>query len=131
MFGNPLVEKDSVPLEILPELRLAFPGCEFVEFDAAEGLEREGRRLLIIDAVDGIPDVVVLGYGDIEKIIAPKAFTMHDFDLGVTLKLLKKMGMLDSVEIVGVPTGMGAEEALPKVVQALKAILPSGSARRS
>ncbi len=119
-----MVEEDSVPLKILQKLRVQFPDNEFIEFDAAEDLEREGRELLILDAVEGIPDVLVLGLEDVDKVLAPKAYSMHDFDLGVTLKLLNKMGMLDSVKIVGVPTGMGAEEAFPKVCAALKAILP-------
>lgn len=131
VFGNPLVEKDSVPLKIIGRLREKFPEVEFVEFDAAEDLEREGGELLIIDAVDGIDDVRVLGLEDVDKIMAPKAYSMHDFDLGVTLKLLKKMKMIDSVAVIGVPTTMGAEDAFPRTVEALKATLPSGSGRRS
>lgn len=54
VFGNPLVEKDRLPLELMKELQKEFPQVEFKEFDTAEDLQEEGRELNIIDAVEGI-----------------------------------------------------------------------------
>ena len=36
---------------------------------------------------------------------------MHDFDLSYNLKLLKKIGKLKEVEIIGVPENMNEKEA--------------------
>ena len=43
VFGNPLVEKDSLVLKMLPELRRRFPEIEFQEVDPTEGLEKHGE----------------------------------------------------------------------------------------
>ena len=119
VFGNPLVKEDSLPLELLPDLQKEFPSIEFVEFDAAEDLEKEVRDggLLIIDAVKGPGKVALIT--DIDSIAENKIYTMHDFDLGLTLKLLKKMGMLESVKIFGVPTGYGKRKAMKELKELL------------
>lgn len=110
VFGNALVEEDSLPLRLLPALRARFPGVEFREFDAAENLEAEGPDLLILDAAKG-PDRVVLleGAGSVET---GKIYSMHDFDLALTLKLLGKMKLIRSVRIIAVPVGYPEEKAL-------------------
>ncbi|MFH1751039.1 MAG: hypothetical protein ABH863_05145 [Candidatus Micrarchaeota archaeon] len=101
VFGNPLVEEDSLPLKLIPDLQKAFPQIEFKEIDSAEQVEDEGRDLVIIDAVSGIKKVEVIS--DLNSIQLEKIYTMHDFDLGITLKLLKKIDKLDSALIFGVP----------------------------
>jgi hypothetical protein len=67
------------------------------------------RELNIIDTVKGIKKVELIE--DIDKIITDKIYSMHDFDLGYNLKLLKKMKMIDSVRIFGIPSGMKEKEA--------------------
>jgi hypothetical protein len=123
VFGNLLVKEESLPLELLPDLRKEFPSVEFVEFDAAEDLEKEVRDggLVIIDSVKGLKKVALIT--DIDSIAENKIYTMHDFDLGMNLKLLKKMGMLESVKIFGVPTGYGKKKALKELTDLLRANL--------
>ncbi len=48
VFGNPLMERDSLPLQILPGLRKMFPSVEFVELDPSEDLRALGRSPIII-----------------------------------------------------------------------------------
>ena len=81
VFGNPIVEKDSLPLGIIGELSGKFPGIEFKEYDPNENLEKEGRHLDIIDTVEGIKEAKVIT--DIDSIITSRLYTMHDFDLGI------------------------------------------------
>jgi Ni,Fe-hydrogenase maturation factor len=109
VFGNPLVGKDSIALRILPRLRKAFPGVEFKEFDAAENLEAEGKDLVILDAAEGIREVVLIE--DLEALGTGKIYSMHDFDLAITLKLLMKLGKLRSVRIIAVPSSLSAAKA--------------------
>jgi hypothetical protein len=96
-----MLKKDSIPLRLLGKLRDAFPDLEFKEFDPNDNLEKEGRQLNIIDTVEGIKRVTLIT--DIESIRTAKIYSMHDFDLGYSLKLLKKMKYLDGVRIFGVP----------------------------
>ncbi|MFH1257980.1 MAG: hypothetical protein ABIG96_03340 [Candidatus Micrarchaeota archaeon] len=118
VFGNMLVPQDSVPLKILPQLRKEFPQIDFEEVDAVEQIEDCGRELVIIDSVQGIKKVEVIT--DIESLHLDRIISMHDFDLGITLKLLKKSGRLDSVLIFGVPQRYPKKKALEE----LKSLMP-------
>ncbi|MFH0971416.1 MAG: hypothetical protein V1835_02505 [Candidatus Micrarchaeota archaeon] len=118
VFGNPLVPEDSTPIKILPKLQKAFPGIEFKELDAAEQVEDEGKNLVIIDSVSGINKIEVIE--DLNSIQLQKIYSMHDFDLGITLKLLKKMGRIDSVMIFGVPLKYPEREAYRELCEKIR-----------
>ncbi len=116
-----MVDKDSMPLRLMRSLSREFPQIAFKEFDPNENLEREGRDLNIIDAVEGIDRVTLIT--DIGMIRTQKAVSMHDFDLGHTLKLLKKLNYIDSVRIFGVPMGISEKEALEQLGSLIRANL--------
>lgn len=121
VFGNPTVKRDSLPLNLLGELRGRFPEIEFIKFDPNENLEDEGRELNIIDTVEGIDRVILIT--DIDSISTQKLYSMHDFDLGYNLKLLKKLDYIDSVKIFGVPMKMKKKEALEQLTKLISANL--------
>ena len=121
VFGNPLVREDSVPLKILGRLKKRFPSLDFVEFDTTEDLEE--RDLVILDTVKGIRKVKIID--DVDKIVAEKVYSMHDFDLGQNLRLMKKMKMVDSVVIIGVPMGMDDKKAFAEVCKQIEKIAES------
>ncbi len=121
VFGNPLVKKDSLPLKIMNDLKKVFPEIEFKEFDPSENMENEGKELYIIDTVEGISKVEIIT--DISKIELSKIYSVHDFDLGYELKLLKKSGMIDKVIIFGVPMKIGKKEALNQLKEKIKSII--------
>lgn len=122
IFGNPMLKIDSIPIRIVPKLRERFPDIEFKEFDPNDNLENEGRNLTIIDTVQGIDRVVLIT--DIDSIRVDRLYSMHDFDLGHSLKLLKKMKYLDSVKILGVPMKISEKEALDQLGVLIRANLP-------
>jgi len=120
VFGNPLVEKDNLALKIMSKLQERFPEIEFKEFDPTENIEEEideNGKLIILDVVEDIDRVVMVK--DIDKLQVGKVYSMHDFDLGYNLKLLKKIGKLKEVEIIGIPMGIEAEEAIEDVCEIL------------
>jgi len=45
---------------------------------------------------------------------------MHDFDLAYNLKLLKKIGAIDSIKIIGVPMQISDEDALYQIQSIFK-----------
>ena len=116
-----MLVQDNKPIRILPKLVKNFPEIDFVEFDPNENLEEEGDTLNIIDTVEGIKKVVVIT--DIEQIERHKIYSMHDFDLGYNLKLLKKMGYLKSIRIFGVPMKISESEAIKQLSSSIRAIL--------
>jgi hypothetical protein len=121
VFGNPIVAADSTPLRIIGKLRERFPGIEFREFDPNENLENEGRNLNIIDTIEGIDRVMLIT--DIASIKTQRVYSMHDFDLGHALKILKRLNYIDGVRIFGVPMGMGEKEALVQLTAAIRSNL--------
>ncbi|RLG20325.1 hypothetical protein DRN67_00275 [Candidatus Micrarchaeota archaeon] len=121
VFGNPLVKEDSLPPKLLPKLRKEFPELEFVEFDAAENLESEGEELAIIDSVKGIERVRIIE--SIDSLYESKRYSMHDFDLAITLKLLKKMSLVKRVRIFGVPAEYDEGRAFAELKALIKASL--------
>jgi len=120
VFGNPLVKEDSLPLKLIKKLRKKFPSLEFKEFDTVEDLDFE-KELNIIDTVKGIKKVELIE--DIDKIITNKIYSMHDFDLGYNLKLLKKLKMIDKVRILGIPMKIDEEEAFRELKELIKSNL--------
>jgi len=103
VFGNTLVEEDSLALKLLPKLRKAFKGIEFKEFDTSENLEEEGRDLIILDTAFGIEKVTLID--DLDSLQMSKTCSMHDFDLPITLRILMKLKAIDSVKIIAIPAG--------------------------
>jgi len=117
--GNPLVPGDSAPLRMMPRLSEAFPAIEFRELEPTDELPEE-RTLHILDTIIGPDDVTIID--DIDAIVTGKVYSLHDFDLGFTLKLMKKTGKLHTVKIIGVPAHMDDERAYGGVVSALRAL---------
>ena len=121
VFGNPLVEGDDLAFRLIPRLRKAFPDFEFKEFDPNENMESEGRDLNIIDAVQGLEKATLIT--DIDSIKTQTVYSMHDFDLGYSLKLLKKMKMIDSVRIFGIPMEISDDDAYLQLADLIRSSL--------
>jgi Ni,Fe-hydrogenase maturation factor len=121
VFGNPLVKQDSIALALVVPLRKKFPEIEFKEFDPAENLEGEGRDLIILDAVLGIDQVRLIE--DLNKIELGKIYSMHDFDLAITLKILMEIKAIDSVKIIAVPTECDLKKALNETANLISSLL--------
>jgi Ni,Fe-hydrogenase maturation factor len=123
VFGNPLIEKDSLALKLIPKLQKTFPEINFIHIDPTESLEQFGKNLNIIDVSPGIKEVKILNIEneqDLKILNTSKIFSMHDFDLGYNLKLLKKLKKIDSAEIICIPMGMKEEGAFESVKKILK-----------
>ena len=118
VLGNPLLEEDSLPLRLLPRLRKAFPDIEFLEIDPTEEFPEEDE-LVIIDTVLNTEKVVVIK--DIDKLSSQPNYSLHDFDLSFQLKMMKKMGKLKEVEIIGLPPDLDEKEAIDQI----STLLPS------
>ena len=113
-FGNPLLEEDNLALQIADEMDGKLKGIEFVKCTGPDfllGLDE--KEIIIMDAVKGIkkPEIIE----DLNKISQTKTATMHDFDLGTVLKLMKETGQLKKIMIIGLPMN-GDENKIRKDV---------------
>lgn len=114
-FGNPLVKEDSLPLMLIEDLRKSFPDIEFrpaYSVEDAEEYVRKNKELTIIDTVEEIKRVTLLS----DKDLGPcAACSLHDFDIGASIRLMKKLGMLRKVAILGIPKGYPKAKALKEL----------------
>jgi len=117
IFGNPLLENDSLPIKLIPQLKKQFPDIDFEEVDPTEGLEKYGKNLTIIDTVEGIEKITIIN--NMEQLQTNKLFSMHDFDLAYNLKILKKLGMIESIKIIGIPMDINEENAIEEISKIL------------
>ncbi|MDO8611009.1 MAG: hypothetical protein Q7R95_10815 [bacterium] len=103
VFGNPLVPEDSKLLEYLPELKKKFPKINFEIVDPNENFPPFGvKDLVIIDTVQGIDKVQMIEFSDLKSIDSTPV-SPHDYDLLFHLLLLKKLGKINTVKIIGLP----------------------------
>jgi Ni,Fe-hydrogenase maturation factor len=106
VLGNLLLEEDSLPFKIIKRLEREFPWIEFREFDPSEEFSEEP---IFLDTLIGVTKVSLIE--DINKIEAKKSCSVHGFDLSLALKLLKKIGKIKRVKIIGLPPRMKEEAA--------------------
>jgi len=119
VFGNPIAEEDSAAVKISEKLAGEMPEVQFVRFDTSEDLEREGARLVILDAVVGLEKPRLVSLDELE--LSARPLSLHGFDLMWSLLLLKKLGKLESAMIIGVP----AKQPYKKNVETVKVLLES------
>ena len=55
-----------------------------------------------------------------DKLNATKTTTMHDFDLGTVLKLMKEAGQVKKVKIIGLPLNRDKKEIRTKIIGILR-----------
>lgn len=117
VFGNPVVEEDSIALSVAEELRKKkeFKSFKFEEIDSINDLGKIPKELVILDCAEGIKKIGIIR--DLKKFVATQKVSLHDFDLGTELLLLEKIGKLKEKKIciVAVPRGLLLEEAVKGV----------------
>jgi hypothetical protein len=120
IFGNILLPFDSLPLKLQPELQKALPEIDFVISDPNENIKPVNKELVIIDTVLDIDEIKIIK--NIDQIQDNQTYSMHDFDLGLNLKLLQKIGELEKITIFGVPPDMDKKNALEQLIKLIKEI---------
>ncbi len=116
VFGNPLLNFDNLPIQLIPYLSKKFPNIEFIHIDPNENLRPINKKLIIIDTIINTKEIIVINDLDkIDKIESNPNYSMHDFDLGFNLKLLKKIGDLKEILLFGIPPKINRDTALKKL----------------
>jgi len=121
VFGNPDLKEDSLAVKLVPELKIEFPGVEFKVEDPVEGLKPPKNGLwVILDVAEGVDKIRV--FEDIDKLVDERRVSLHDYDVGMELKLLKKLGKIKKLKIVAVPMEMKKSRALKEIKDVLLTI---------
>ena len=107
-----------MPVRLLPVLRKRFKQADFASLDPTENLPEE-KHFILIDTVINADKVTLLT--DIDSLASQPRYSLHDCDLGFNLKLMKKLGTIKRVTVIGLPPSIGEEQALEE----LEAVIPS------
>ncbi len=130
ILGNPLINKDRLPVKIIPYLRKELPQYSFIHLDPTEGIPvLENKRLILIDTVEGIKKVTL--YSKFDNFSASPRFSAHDFDLTTEIPLLMKLGKIKKVYIIGIPPNYSKDKALIEVKKMLSTLLEESERRSS
>lgn len=129
VFGNPDLENDNLIVKLIPKLRKRFPEVEFRVEDPVEGLKPPKDDLwVILDMAEGIDRVRV--FEKVDKLVEVRGVSLHDYEVGTELKLLKKLGKIKDLKIIAVPMEMEEKELWREVVKRLKEVIPKELHRR-
>lgn len=106
VFGNPDLDEDSVAIKVSNQIIAQMSGddLEFVFVKPNEDVPFAGQDLVVImDAVEGIDEPKIFSENDLDKLVLAPRFSAHEYDLGMQLKYLRKIGQIKKVRIVGLP----------------------------
>jgi Ni,Fe-hydrogenase maturation factor len=114
-FGNVLVENDDTALKVCELLKNDFAGMEFIICDDPSEILEHADGAIILDVVKGIDHVQFI---DDDLLKDRDIYTLHDFDLGFFIKLVKGIGG-PKTKILGLPYGKPAQSLLGDVKRIL------------
>ncbi len=98
VFGNEFLEEDKFAREVSTYLN----NFEIVNCRSPDDLlDSDEKEILILDVVKGIKKPIIIE--DINQLKSKNMLSLHDFDLGFFLNLMKGMGINKKIKIIGVP----------------------------
>ena len=119
-FGNPYLKYDSLAVSIAdwfsshPVKDIEFVKCVSPD----EVLNYTGTGFFILDVVKDLEEPGL--FDDIGMIEVNRLVSLHDFDLGFFLRLMKETGRMDNVRIIGIPMHGSVEETGKVVIGLIK-----------
>lgn len=100
VFGNPDLDEDNAAIKLIPWLKQKYPGETIMIEDPSAGLD-PADDWLIVDVCKGIDKITE--FSDLDKFESVRRVSVHDYDLVMELKLLKKLGKIKKLKIICVP----------------------------
>ena len=100
VFGNPDLKEDNTAIKLIPELKKKYPKAEIKIEDPAGGLEPV-EDWIIVDTCEGIHKITE--FEDLDKFESLRRVSVHDYEVAMELKLLKKLGKIKKLKIICVP----------------------------
>jgi Ni,Fe-hydrogenase maturation factor len=118
-FGNPYLKEDNLALELADILiKEKIKGIEIVKcISPEEVMDYLNKDFYILDVVKDLKEVRMID--DIDKLQSGKMVSLHDFDLGFFLKLMKETGKIDKVKIICIPQEGDVEKIKEEVIKIL------------
>jgi Ni,Fe-hydrogenase maturation factor len=109
VFGNEYVKGDAFSHEVARHLH----EVRIVECRSPDDLLDAEGEMIILDVVKGIHEPVLIK--NIAQLKTRKLISLHDFDVGFFLNLMKELGMESEIKIIGIPESGDAKKIADKV----------------
>jgi len=116
IFGNPDLQFDSLPINILPKLKKQFPKIDFEIKDPNEDWDIP-EEIIVIDTILNIDKPAI--FEDLKNFSDSPRVSLHDFDALANLKYLKKIGKIKKIKIIGLPPAISSKKALQFLIKIL------------
>jgi len=100
VFGNPDLIEDNAAIKLIPSLKKKYPKAKIKVEDPSGGLE-PAEDWLIVDTCAGIKKITE--FEDLDKFESLRRVSVHDYEVVMELKLLKKLGKIKKLKIIAVP----------------------------
>lgn len=113
VFGNEYIEQDSLAKRVAGSIgsNLNIVCCTSPE----QILDSDEKEILMLDVVKNIRKPIIIK--DVSQIKPNKMVSLHDFDLGFFLKLMRAMGIKKKIKIIGIPPRGNASKIAKEVQQ--------------
>lgn len=107
-FGNEFLKKDSLAKEIADELKIK--NVKFIKCDDLNNIfDYKDKDMYLLDVAEGIDNIKI--FNDISKLKTKNITSLHDFDLGYFLRLMKEVGQITRINIIAIPVNYNKEKA--------------------
>ena len=110
VFGNEYLADDSLAIAVAEGLGEPVMHCvspeQLLDFAPSE-------RIIILDVVKDIEKPVLIS--DIDELKTRTLVSLHDFDVGFFLQLMKAMGITNNITIIGIPLRGNADAITQQV----------------
>jgi hypothetical protein len=103
---------------LLLKLRNRFPSIEFKKA-VSDNFEKEGRNLVVLDTIRDIPIATL--FEDLQEISPSKS--LEGSGALITLRILHRIGSIDSVRLIAVPDTYSESRAFDEVSEIIKELL--------
>jgi hypothetical protein len=95
---------------LLSRLRKKFPAIGFKKQNLKDDLEQEGRDLVVLDTINGFDQVIL-----VDELSSLSPGRINASDTLMTLRILLRIGSLDSVRVIAVPPGYPEDVAFDEI----------------
>jgi Ni,Fe-hydrogenase maturation factor len=115
VFGNEYLKSDSFAKEMAEELKekAKITFCTTPELL----LDAEEEEIIILDVIKNVKETTVIT--DAAQLKINKLVSMHDFDVAYFLELMKQLGMLKKIKIIGVPESGDKKKIKEEIIKYL------------
>ena len=114
-FGNETVPSDRAAIEAVNRIEESLPGIDFIHCNSPEDIMRYGGEdFFVLDVARGIKKITIFSNPDLIK--ERKINSLHDFDLGFFLKLLKKLKE-NEFRVIAIPQEKNCDQELTNILK--------------